>query len=189
MTDEERMEQTVSVSVDALTQAFSAAFRQEFQPLKQELQTLAANSTSQHLDNGTRTSRTVYEGDNMANIKRKYTINGESVWIQGKSEQEILEKACALMGAQTRPAPAAKHNFRAYALDWFENFSLPNVEQVTAITYKRELDLHIFPAFGKMNIEDITLSDVQALFNRKGAKKRIFDENANRLESDFPKGN
>ena len=47
------MEQTVSVSVDALTQAFSAAFRQEFQPLKQELQTLAANSTSQHLDNGT----------------------------------------------------------------------------------------------------------------------------------------
>lgn len=53
MTEEERMEQTVSVSVDALTQAFSAAFRQEFQPLKQELQILAANSTSQHLDNGT----------------------------------------------------------------------------------------------------------------------------------------
>ena len=84
MTEEERMEQTVSVSVDALTQAFSAAFRQEFQPLKQELQTLAANSTSQHLDNGTRTSRTVYEGDNMANIKRKYTINGESVWVQDR---------------------------------------------------------------------------------------------------------
>ena len=85
------MEQTVSVSVDALTQAFSAAFRQEFQPLKQELQTLAANSTSQHLDNGTGTSRIACEGDSMANIKRKYTINGEGVWIQGKSEQEILE--------------------------------------------------------------------------------------------------
>jgi hypothetical protein len=105
VTEEERMEQTVSVSVDALTQAFSAAFRQEFQPLKQELQTLAANSTSQHLDNGTGTSRIACEGDSMANIKRKYTINGEGVWIQGKSEQEILEKACALMGAQTRPAP------------------------------------------------------------------------------------
>lgn len=165
------MEQNITTSVNDLAQAFSIAFRQEFQPLKQELQTLAANSTSQHLDNGTGTSRIACEGDSMANIKRKYTINGEGVWIQGKSEQEILEKACALMGAQTRPAPAAKHNFRAYALDWFKNFSLPNVEQVTAITYKRELDLHIFPAFGKMNIEDITLSDVQALFNRKGAKK------------------
>ena len=47
------MEQTITTSVNDLAQAFSIAFRQEFQPLKQELQILAANSTSQHLDNGT----------------------------------------------------------------------------------------------------------------------------------------
>lgn len=86
------MGQTITTSVNDLAQAFSIAFRQEFQPLKQELQILAANSTSQHLDNGTGTSRIACEGDSMANIKRKYTINGESVWIQGKSEQEILER-------------------------------------------------------------------------------------------------
>lgn len=183
------MEQTVSVSVDALTQAFSAAFRQEFQPLKQELQTLAANSTSQHLDNGTGTSRIACEGDSMANIKRKYTINGESVWIQGKSEQDILEKACALMGAQTRPAPAAKHNFRAYALDWFKNFSLPNVEQVTAITYKRELDFAHFPRIRENEHRGHNPIRRSSIIQPQGREKRIFDENANRLESDFPKGN
>lgn len=47
------MGQTITTSVNDLAQAFSIAFRQEFQPLKQELQILAANSTSQHLDNGT----------------------------------------------------------------------------------------------------------------------------------------
>ena len=71
------MGQTITTSVNDLAQAFSIAFRQEFQPLKQELQILAANSTSQHLDNGTGTSRIACEGDSMANIKRKYTINGE----------------------------------------------------------------------------------------------------------------
>lgn len=67
------MEQTITTSVNDLAQAFSIAFRQEFQPLKQELQILAANSTSQHLDNGTGTSRIACEGDSMANIKLFFT--------------------------------------------------------------------------------------------------------------------
>lgn len=86
------MEQTVSVSVDALTQAFSAAFRQEFQPLKQELQILAANSTSQHLDNGTGTSRIACEGDSMANIKRKYTITVKAYGFKANQSRIFLKR-------------------------------------------------------------------------------------------------
>lgn len=63
------------------------------------------------------------------------------------------------------------HNFKKYALDWFEIFSKPNIETATSITYKRQLDLYLLPAFGEMNIEDIKTDDVQRMFNyMSGAK-------------------
>ena len=47
-------------------------------------------------------------------------------------------------------------------------FSDPNIERVTSTTYRRQLDLHIFPVIGHLNIEDVSVSDVQTLFNRLG---------------------
>ena len=123
----------------------------------------------------------------MSNIRRKYTIHGESVWIQGKTEQEVLEKGFALMSAAHSEADAKKHNFAEYALDWFENFSLPNIAEVTAIVYKRQLDAYILPALGKLNVEDITLSDVQPIFNRKGKKKVTLMKTKNVLNQIFRK--
>jgi hypothetical protein len=52
-----------------------------------------------------------------------------------------------------------------YALEWFALFFKPGIETSTAVTYKRQLDLHIIPVLGDMNIEDATVNDVQKLFN------------------------
>ena len=61
-----------------------------------------------------------------------------------------------------------KHNFADYAYDWFNTFSKPNVEEVTAVTYKRQLDLHIVPVLGSLDIEEIMPMDIQRVFNRMG---------------------
>lgn len=105
-------------------------------------------------------------------IRRPIMINGEKHWISAESEQEYAEKcaqAMQLPAAQTPQTQCGeKHNFKDYANRWFEVFSKPSVEEVTAITYERQLKAHIFPVLGSMNVEDITPSDVQTVFNSMG---------------------
>ena len=102
-------------------------------------------------------------------IRREIVIGGVKRWITGATEQEYAEnlmKALNLSGAvQFQPQ---KHSFQTYAQRWFEVFSKPNVSLITAITYERQLKLHIYPAFDGMDVEDIKPTDVQEMFNRMG---------------------
>lgn len=129
-----------------------------------------------HLENLKADAIGISEGDNtdmakQKKIRRPIIVDGEKRWINADSEQEYAEK-CAQAFAQgriqesTKPQGESKHNFSEYAHKWFETFSKPNVEKVTAITYERQLKLHICPVLGEKNIEDITPLDVQAMFNR-----------------------
>ncbi len=104
-------------------------------------------------------------------IKREIVVNGEKRWITGANEQEYAEKCARLMKAAAEPQTqdaGSKHGFREYADNWFNVFSKPNIAKVTAITYERQLRLHIYPVLGEKNIEDITPIDVQTVFNRMG---------------------
>lgn len=100
-------------------------------------------------------------------IRRRVTLNGQQMWITATSEQEYAEKLlkAANIEMEETKSDAPKNNFQEYAQRWFDVFSKPNVETVTATTYARQLRLYLYPAFGKMYIEDIKPSDVQALFN------------------------
>ena len=102
-------------------------------------------------------------------INRHVTVNGEKTWIRANNEQEYVNKVSQLLasGAQT----PRKHPFRAYASQWFELYSKPNVETATSVTYERQLRLYLIPHFRDEAIEDISVDDVQRLFNGiKGAK-------------------
>ena len=104
-------------------------------------------------------------------IKREITINGVKRWVTGANEQEYAEKLVQLMLGQStiqHTAVGEKHRFEDYAYKWFETFSKPNIEKVTAITYERQLRLHICPILGEMNVEDIKPFDVQSVFNQMG---------------------
>ena len=104
-------------------------------------------------------------------INRTVVINGEKKWIHANTEQEYADKLAALFRADKPESTKGKHNFRDYALNWFEVYSKPNVETATATTYRRQLNLHLIPAFGDMAIEDVGTDEVQKLFNgMKGAK-------------------
>ena len=110
---------------------------------------------------------------NKNRIRRRITINDTQVWVTGNTEQEYAENVLRLMtkGLKTEQ-PKAGHEFKTYAERWFQVFSKPNVETVTATTYERQLRLYLYPALEGKNIEDICPGDVQKMLNSiTGAKE------------------
>lgn len=107
-------------------------------------------------------------------INRKVMISGKPKWIRADSEQEYFDKILKLVNANG--GNADKHNFADYAYKWFEIYSKPNISSTTAITYKRQLDLYLIPAFGEQAIENITTDDVQQLFNGMTCAKSTKDK-------------
>lgn len=141
-----------------------------------EISTPAPDSQeAQHLDNCKVLDSTPFQGEiEMAKITRTVTINGVKRWIRASTEQEYADKLLELVNPQSAPSAApepVKHLFADYAMTWFETYSKPNIETVTATTYKRQLTCHLLPAFEGLAVEDITTDDVQRLFNgMTGAK-------------------
>lgn len=101
----------------------------------------------------------------MAKITRTVTLNGVKHRIRANTEQEYAEKLLKLVGSQNTAQQNSKHLFADYAMTWFETYSKPNIETVTATTYKRQLTHHLLPAFEGLTVEELTTDDVQRLFN------------------------
>ena len=74
-----------------------------------------------------------------------------------------------------------KHIFSLYAARWYEKMAKPNVSEVTAITYKRQLDYHIMSIIGDICIEDIKPLDIQEIFNQMG--EFIAQETKNKVKN------
>ena len=112
----------------------------------------------------------------MAKITRTVTLNGVKHWIRANTEQEYAEKLLKLVGSQNTAQQNSKHLFADYAMTWFETYSKPNIETVTATTYKRQLTCHLLPAFDGLMVEELTTDDVQRLFNGMTGSKATKDK-------------
>lgn len=134
-----------------------------------------------HLENSittdctsTSTNSTLGVDDNMGyKINRKVSVQGKQYWIHANTEQEYVDRITLLMNPIYTDTVVykEKHSFADYVERWFHEYSKPNIAEVTAITYKRQIDNYIIPAFGKYDIEDITTAMIQKMFNSmEGAK-------------------
>ena len=112
----------------------------------------------------------------MAKITRTVTLNGVKHWIRANTEQDYAEKLLKLAGSQNTAQQNSKHLFADYAMTWFVTYSKPNIETVTATTYKRQLTCHLLPAFDGLMVEDLTTDDVQQLFNGMTSSKATKDK-------------
>ena len=82
-------------------------------------------------------------------INRKVSIDGVVHWIRAANEQEYADKIIGLSRQSYQStAQPIKHNFREYALSWFQTYSAPNVATVTATTYDRQLSKYLLPSSG-----------------------------------------
>lgn len=132
-----------------------------------------------HLENCTNDNGNVpsQEGDgpDMATkINRTVTINGRKCWIHANTEQEYADKLIKLYSGET--TPAAAHDFRSYAMNWFDVYSSPAVATVTANTYKRQLTNYLIPHFDSIAVENICVDDIQRLFNGMNCTKASKDK-------------
>lgn len=112
-------------------------------------------------------------------INRKVVINNRLKWIHANTEQDYADKIIMIaMIPQTmeNSETVQKHIFGEYARTWFSLYSEPNIETVTAITYKRQIEKVLIPALGKMYIEDITTDQIQELFNSMAGTKSTKDK-------------
>lgn len=108
-----------------------------------------------------------------AKINQPVMIAGEKRWITANSMQEFADKVAKLLIA---PHSNSKHPFVEYAWNWFNTYSKPNIETVTATTYKRQIKLYLIPAFDGLFVENITPDDVQRLFNNMSGAKATKDK-------------
>lgn len=108
-------------------------------------------------------------------INRVVTINREKRWIHANTEQEYAEKLMQLCGGMQQ-APAQRHNFADYANTWFDVYAKPSIEKATATTYKRQITRYLIPHFDGISVEEITVDDVQRLFNDISGTKATKDK-------------
>ena len=130
-----------------------------------------------HLDNCiSLNNRPFSEGETemATKISQAVMINGSKVWIRANTMQEFTNKVIQRLGASTQDQN--KHAFADYAWNWYNTYSAPNVETATATTYKRQIRLYLIPAFEGMAVEDITVDDVQRLFNGMSGAKTTKDK-------------
>jgi len=90
------------------------------------------------------------------------TVCGEKHWVTANTLQEFTDKVMRLSQGTDR----GKHQFKDYALNWYNTYCKPNIATATATTYERQLRLHIFPILCDKYVEDVTVDDCQILFNK-----------------------
>ena len=129
------------------------------------------NEAEMNLENYTSVVSTMQQGDydSMARnrIKRQITINNITKWVTGETEQEYAENLLKAFSEKQQKANTEKHDFKEYALSWYDTYSKPNIAENTQKTYERQMNLHIIPKL-QGNIEDLTLADYQKVFNEMG---------------------
>lgn len=106
-------------------------------------------------------------------INQSIIINGQKRWMTADTMQEFTDKVIQLLGT---PQDRGKHPFADYAWNWYNTYSAPNVETATATTYKRQIQRYLIPAFDGLAVEDITVDDVQRLFNGMTGAKTTKDK-------------
>ncbi len=113
----------------------------------------------------------------MQKIKRRIIVGDKKIWITAASEQEYYEKIVEMVHLADAESSGEvvireKHNFKDYAMYWYNVFSKPNLALTTARVYYQQLGRHIFPFLEDLNVEDISPTDIQTVFNSiEGAKQ------------------
>ena len=107
---------------------------------------------------------------NMAKrIKQRVQVNGETKWVTGSTMQEVIEAAARLMvEAEQQHMPALDcPMFKPYAEKWFDLYNSRKTKRTTQTGYKSYLRKHLYPAFGDMPMNAITVDMVQGFLNSR----------------------
>lgn len=99
-------------------------------------------------------------------------------WITGSSDQELFEKAAALLADQTKAMTPVSVTLKEYAQKWKRLYKDGKVRHNTLQGYEGYLQNHIIPYFGDWDIRKIKVDDVQEFLNTMGDRlsRKTIDE-------------
>ena len=117
---------------------------------------------------------------------RLYDRNGEPLkWVRGDTVQELVNNAVTATLDSIIIVPGSNGeqmvkpiSFESYSKEWQSTFQ-SHIRPTTRRSQNSLLGRHLIPAFGNMNIRDITISGVQDMINEKakrGLSKKTIKE-------------
>ena len=141
----------------------------------QQIGAIVASALSEHFDSFIADVAGMPKGDNdmPKKIRRPILVDGVTHWVCGNNEQEYAENIIrtVLGGAKAPDTSSTPHarstNFRAYAENFMALYKRGKVRHTTLAGYEGYLKNHIYPFFGKMALEEISVDTVQAFLNAK----------------------
>jgi integrase len=101
--------------------------------------------------------------------KRKY--------IYGKTRREVAEKLKIALRHQQRGLPIAvkRQTIAQFLTHWLQEVAKPSLRPSTYALYESHARVHLLPALGHINLQQLSAQDIQTLINRKvegGLSKR-----------------
>ncbi|WP_312636521.1 site-specific integrase [Oscillibacter sp.] len=132
--------------------------------------------------NGEGTVRLRKDGRWEGRIVIDYDDNGypKTKNVLAKTKKECLEKLQALKescGGTTSAKVRPEMPFGDWLNYWFEHHSKPKLRPTTEAGYESRIRLHIVPALGKIQLNNLTQNDLQQFYARlkKTGRKRFTD--------------
>ena len=140
----------------------------------QQIGAIVASALSKHLDSFNADVAGMPKGDNdmPKKIRRPILVDGIQCWVCGNTEQEYAENVAKLFRlTDTTSAPKGinpnTHNFKAYAEKYMDLYKHDQIRHTTLAGYMSYLRQHIYPWFGNMAVEEISIDEVQRFLNSK----------------------
>lgn len=90
-------------------------------------------------------------------------------WATGSSKQELFQNAARILNEHGQQEHIAKdiRPFKEYSISWLNLYKEGNIRHTTMAEYRSLLNKHLIPAFGDMNLSEITTDAIQAMLNEK----------------------
>ena len=106
--------------------------------------------------------------------------------VYGKSRQEVAKKVAAktdevFAKGYTTVSASAERNFEVLCREWFDLFVASTTTTRTEETRRYQLKNHIFPVFGKLDVQDIDHKRLQKFFVDKA--KRYSSDTVHKLKN------
>ena len=140
----------------------------------QQIENIVVSALSKHLDSFKTDVAGMPKGDNdmPKKIRRPIMLDGVKCWICGDNEQEYAENAAKLFrltddSATPKSINHNAHNFKTYTEKYMALYKHDQIRHTTLAGYTSYLRQHIYPWFGDMTIEEITIDEVQLFLNSK----------------------
>ena len=100
----------------------------------------------------------------MKRIKERIELSSGTVWITGTSRKEIEEKKRAILEEDIRKTLRANQTaplFKMYAEAYLVRYKKRKIGANTMVGYQGYLKNHLYPVFGKLTLDSISIDRVQ----------------------------